>query len=213
MKIGTKSVLFGAHFFLTHWLFVARGWYQLYGFRRVWIGQRDVRDDLETYGGQRYENYYRKDVYASLWNPALWVAFMVHDLGYWGKPNMDGAEGERHPEWACGFMNEHFGEPWGAFVLDHSRFYAKKHGRPLSPLCYADKLAIVMEPSWFYLPRVRLTGEIHEYKKMAGTNSQGKVTAESDEIWHKGVKDYCRKWVEEHKDGRLDAWTTAQRDT
>jgi hypothetical protein len=25
--------------------------------------------------------------------PALWIAFFVHDLGYLGKPNMDGPEG------------------------------------------------------------------------------------------------------------------------
>jgi hypothetical protein len=30
-------------------------------------------------------------------DPRLWVAFFVHDLGYIGKPNMDGPEGETHP--------------------------------------------------------------------------------------------------------------------
>jgi hypothetical protein len=35
MKIGTKSVLFGAHCFLVHWFFVALGWWKLYGFRNV----------------------------------------------------------------------------------------------------------------------------------------------------------------------------------
>ncbi|MFP3947126.1 MAG: hypothetical protein ACLFWG_00215 [Longimicrobiales bacterium] len=37
-------------------------------------------------------------LYGFPWDPRLWVAFFVHDLGYWGKPNMDGPEGERHPE-------------------------------------------------------------------------------------------------------------------
>lgn len=27
----------------------------------------------------------------------LWIAFFVHDIGYLGKPNMDGPEGEEHP--------------------------------------------------------------------------------------------------------------------
>jgi hypothetical protein len=27
----------------------------------------------------------------------LWIAFFVHDLGYWGKPDMDGEAGEQHP--------------------------------------------------------------------------------------------------------------------
>src|SRR3954469_7337593 len=64
MKIGTKSVLFGAHCFFLHPWFVAAAWWRLYGFP---------------------------------WDPRLWVAFFVHDLGYMGKPNMDGHEGERHP--------------------------------------------------------------------------------------------------------------------
>lgn len=37
-------------------------------------------------------------LYGFPWDPRLWVAFVVHDLGYVGKPNMDGPEGERHVE-------------------------------------------------------------------------------------------------------------------
>ena len=201
MKVGTKSVLFGAHFFLTHWIFVAMGWYRLYGFKRVRIGfmERGVGPVA------------RYPITASLWDWRLWVVFLIHDLGYWGKPNMDGDEGETHPEWACRKLNGWFGAPWGTFSLYHSRFYAKKAGQPVSALCYADKLAIAFEPSWFYLPRVRLTGEIKEYLKMAAVNSAGVVSAESQLIWHKGVQDYVKKWVEEHKDGKDDTWTTADR--
>lgn len=36
--------------------------------------------------------------YGFPWDPRLWVCFLVHDWGYWGKPNMDGPEGETHPE-------------------------------------------------------------------------------------------------------------------
>jgi len=35
-------------------------------------------------------------LYGFPWDPRLWVAFVVHDWGYWGKPNMDGPEGENH---------------------------------------------------------------------------------------------------------------------
>jgi hypothetical protein len=55
MKVGTKSVLFGAHCFLIHPFFVAAAWIKLYGFP---------------------------------WDPRLWIAFFVHDLGYFGKPNI-----------------------------------------------------------------------------------------------------------------------------
>jgi hypothetical protein len=47
-------------------------------------------------------------LYGFPWDPRLWVAFFIHDLGYWGSPNMDGPEGERHPEWAARWMTRLF---------------------------------------------------------------------------------------------------------
>jgi len=64
MKIGTKSVVFGAHCFFIHPWFVFIAWWKLYGFP---------------------------------WDIRLWFCFFLHDLGYWGKPNIDGIEGELHP--------------------------------------------------------------------------------------------------------------------
>lgn len=213
MKVGTKSVLFGAHCFLFHWLLVARGWFHLYGFKKVWIGVKTAKEHGEDRFGNPVAIPYRLNIYASILNPKVWVAFFVHDLGYWGKPNMDGEEGERHPEWACGFMNEWFGEPWGSFVLDHSRFYARKYNRQVSALCFADKLVISYEPARFYLWRTRLSGELDEYLRMADVNSGGQVSNATALEWFHGVQDYCRKWVEEHKDGRVDTWTTNDRKT
>lgn len=42
--------------------------------------------------------------YGFPWDPRLWVAFFVHDLGYIGKPNMDGPEGELHPRLGARIM-------------------------------------------------------------------------------------------------------------
>lgn len=209
MKIGTKSVLFGAHFFLTHWFFVAWGWFKLYGFRRIKIGEIVT----PPYATEDEEGVaYTLHVFASLLSLKTWIAFFIHDWGYWGKPNMDGPEGEAHPEWACEKMNRWFGDPWGTFVLDHSRFYAKKGGRPVSPLCYADKLAITLEPAWLYLPRVRMTGEVEEYMAGAVNRELSKgYTPDllTEESWYKGVQKYMREWVAEHKDGREDTWTAS----
>jgi hypothetical protein len=72
MKIGTKSVLFGAHGFFLHPLFVALAWWKLYGFP---------------------------------FDPRLWLAFTLHDLGYIGKPNIDGPEGEEHPTFGARVMH------------------------------------------------------------------------------------------------------------
>jgi hypothetical protein len=218
MKIGTKSVLFGAHQFLIHPVFVALAWWKLYGFP---------------------------------WDPRLWIAFFVHDLGYLGKPNMDGPEGEGHVwlgarimsflfDWSDDETADHavgyddrgkvvvIGR-WGKFSLYHSRFHAKRRGEPFSKLCVADKLSVALEPWWLYLPRVILSGEIREYMeasrsaalgrdKIPGGKYQGEPQCtDRGEIeglgprraWHKVMTNYCRKWAITHKDCRPDNWTAA----
>lgn len=175
MKIGTKSVLYGAHCFFLHPFFLAFAWWKLYGFP---------------------------------FDPRLWVAFFVHDLGYIGKPNMDGPEGELHPYWGAFVMSALFGKKWFHFTLYHSRFLSKKEGARFSKLCVADKLAIVLTPSWLYLPMVNWTGEIKEYMKDAEINSNGDIPVQSDQLkWHKSVQEYVKKWVEEHRDLKKDTWT------
>lgn len=193
MKIGTKSVLFGAHCFFLHPWFVAYAWWKLYGFP---------------------------------FDPHLWVAFFVHDLGYIGKPDMDGEEGETHPYFGARIMRKLFDKDvnfpkykkvigcclWYEFTLYHSRFLAKKHEKNYSKLCVADKLAIAITPAWLYLPMVRLTGEIKEYMKDAAINSAGSIKVQDNQKkWYLAVQDYVRKWVDEHKDLKEDLWTPSSR--
>lgn len=45
----------------------------------------------------------------------------------------------------------------------HSASYAEKFGWPRSNLFLPDKVSVLYEPSWFYLLRSWLTGEIDEY--------------------------------------------------
>lgn len=195
MKIGTKSVLFGAHQFLIHPWFVALAWWKLYGFPL---------------------------------DPRLWVAFFVHDLGYIGKPNMDGPEGERHVELGASIIHWLFDKRYGKrcrrqslhwhnFCLYHSRFYAKRDGAHHSRLCVADKFAIVLTPVWLYLPMVRATGEIYEYMKLSEARTAAgepkyaamKLATSGQAKWYADVQEYLRRWVEEHRDGRADTWTPA----
>ena len=199
MTIGTKSVLYGAHCFLLHPWFVAAAWWRLYGFP---------------------------------WDPRLWVAFFVHDLGYAGKPNMDGPEGETHPILGARIMAALFDrrwgglggviryDGWGLFTLLHSRYFAKTLGLQPSRLCVADKLAIALTPAWLYLPMVRLTGEIHEYRAHAKHRLVGNERISDEERrrllgaeaeWYAGVRSYCRRWAFEHADGRRDTWTSDAR--
>lgn len=188
MKLGTKSVLFGAHAFYVHPWFVALAWWKLYGFP---------------------------------WDPRLWVAFFVHDLGYVGKPNMDGAEGEQHPYWGACVMGALFGRRWFEFTLLHSRYLAKRLQQTPSRLCIADKLALGITPAWLYLPMVRATGEIAEYldraHQRAASNEQlsaeerAEVTSDDQVRWFAGVQAYMHRWVAEHRDGKEDRWTGSQR--
>lgn len=177
MKIGTKSILFGAHCFLIHPWVVALAWWRLYGFP---------------------------------FDPRLWVAFFVHDLGYLGKPNMDGPEGECHPEAGAALMRRLFGRQWGEFTLYHSRYYAKRNGAQFSRLCVADKLAFCLTPRWLYLPMVRATGELHEYlatgRGAAGEAQWDNTGLDTAEAWHARLHEYMGRWVAEHKDCRPETW-------
>lgn len=203
--IGTKSVLVGVHQFLIHPLLLAVGWYIAYGFDRVHVGARPTF--RKTPGG--WTEIGTKPEFASLWRPALWVAFFVHDFGYIGKPNMDGPEGETHPEFGARLMQRLFGEPWGDFCLLHSRYYAKKKNRPLSPLCFADKWVIVIEPSWLYLPRAWASGELAEYVRNGvdrARNNVAGLTPREYELflkgtvfsWHRACREYMRRWIDNH---------------
>lgn len=164
MKIGTKSVLYGAHCFFLHTFFVARAWWHLFGFPR---------------------------------DPRLWIAFLVHDWGYWGKPNMDGEEGETHPELGGRIMEALFGKAWGDFTRFHSRSYARRQGAAHSLLCLADKLSLAFTPAWLYLPMVYLTGEVKEYKATTISKYQAvEVTTDEDRAWYAGMQNHMKRWVE-----------------
>lgn len=156
-------------------------------------------------------------LYGFPFDPRLWLCFFVHDLGYWGKANMDGPEGESHVELGAKVMRL-FGQEWADFCMFHSRFYAKKHSKPYSRLCVADKLAMPLEPYWLYLPRVILSGEVFEYIIAATLGSRrgnAPKTTEDSEIaslsplraWHRRCSNHMRRFAYEHKDCKTDTWT------
>ncbi len=202
-------MLFGAHCWFIHPWFVAIAWFKLYGIP---------------------------------WDPRLWVAFFVHDLGYlfqWCR-DMDGPEGDRHVVLGAkimGWLFDRFGKnrygqeghpyhvSWYYFCFYHSRFMAKKYGIQYSRLCVADKLAIAIEPWWLYLPRVILSGEIHEYMSLAGGKNNSKYKGEPNDIyvhlqlatgtkrgWFKACSRYLEQWAYEHRNIKEDTWTKTKND-
>ena len=126
--------------------------------------------------------------WVSLYGRPTWrevVCIIIHDWGYWGSPDMDGERGEAHPELgatlaAILFDNEHYD-----LCLLHSRHYARNVDREPSRLCWADKLSLIYDPWWFYLPRAWASRELFEYRVMAvGYVGLG----ETHRTWFKWVK-------------------------
>ena len=180
MQRGTKSLLFGVHQFIWHPFTVFCAWVMLY---------------------KRMPNI--KEA----------ICIFIHDWGYWGKPDMDGKEGEQHPIWAADvahrFLDTSYREPIHGFSMDgnfeisgrlvkdtkyrdlclyHSRHFARHTGHNVSDLCHADKLSILFEPWWWYLPRAWASGELAEYRKVAA--NAGFVSLQvSHRQWFAWVKD------------------------
>ena len=146
-------------------------------------------------------------------NLKLAVAFLVHDWGYWGKADIDGPSGERHPELGAKIMGFLFGPEWAEFTLFHSRSYAKAAGKPVSRLCYADKLATALTPAWLYVPMVCLTGEISEYMVSTSVKSTdrfysvvGSRTGDAG-VWFSELRAFNLKWVRSNTN--VDVLTSA----
>ncbi len=148
-------------------------------------------------------------LYGFPWDIRLWAAFFVHDLGYWKKSAMEGLEGETHVYLGAGILGWLFGDAWGEFCLRHSRCWAKKHGRQVSRLAAADKLAFVLMPWWLYLPMARAAGELAEYMDVSRKRQASDASFTQSErmllmsgnarTWLTGLQAYTRRWVEEHK--------------
>jgi hypothetical protein len=158
MNVGTKSLLIGAHQFLWHPIVVLLAWHELYG----WPNWKEL------------------------------VCIVIHDWGYWGLPDVDGEEGIWHPDraawianrWLDGYTGVISDGDYGTLCLHHSRYIANINGKQPSKLCWADKLSVKFDPWWLYLPRVVLSGEIHEYRKRAAEFGEIPLSASHVE-WYK----------------------------
>jgi len=151
--------------------------------------------------------------YGFPWDPRLWLCFLAHDWGYWGKADMNGPEGETHVELGAKIAHwlldswqgyQFFGlrvdrsqKTWHDFCLFHSRHYAKRRGETPSRLCVADKLAITVGPGWLYLLLANLSGEIHEYMTQTRGNSDELTLAacQSQRTWLVELRAWARQWV------------------
>lgn len=142
-----------------------------------------------------------------------WIAIFCHDLGYWGKPNMDGEEGQSHPEFGADIAARivfRVARLWMGFEyaadlsntthslsLYHSTHYVQKFGVKVSALYLPDKMSVLFEPKWFYLLRGRLSGEIAEYV----TNAPPIASNGEQTIWRR-----AGQWFDWYRDKIAEKW-------
>ncbi|MCE5265708.1 MAG: hypothetical protein LLG97_19540 [Deltaproteobacteria bacterium] len=127
------------------------------------------------------------------------ICIVIHDWGYWGKARMDDEDGERHPEWAADFVWDMFHDMdmW-ALCMFHSRHHARSRNAEPSRLCWADKLSIIYEPWWFYLPRAWASGELQEYRITAAKG--GFFPAwKSNRKWYEWIQERFTKLAKEKR--------------
>jgi len=145
-------------------------------------------------------------LYSFPFDPRLWVAFFVHDLGYWGCASIDGEDGKNHPDFGANLMQV-FSAEWVDFVRYHSRGTARRDNQPPSRLCAANKLAWTIEPWWWlYIPRATLSGEINEYMESA----RGYFTFSNRREWYKELQEYARKVVMDLSNGGSGKWCSGE---
>lgn len=176
MKLGTKSLLFGAHCAIIHPFFVAWGWKCLFGFP---------------------------------WDPRIWFACFLHDIGYIGRAAMDSPTGEEHVVLGARIMGLLFGTEWARECYCHSRYWSQRMGLPVSRLCLADKLAFAITPPWLYIPMARWTGELTEYMERSRERQAGDRSFTDEELaliqsgkpteWLRGLQGYTLRWVERQR--------------
>lgn len=119
------------------------------------------------------------------WKEAICI--IVHDWGYFGKTDIDGKEGETHPEAGANIARRLFGEEYAKLCLYHSRHYARKRGAVPSKLCWADKYSISYELWWFYLLRAYLGGEISGYRQYSLQRDKISLTITNKE-WFRTIQ-------------------------
>jgi hypothetical protein len=138
------------------------------------------------------------------------VCILLHDWGYFGRPEMDGADGDRHVELGARIASGVLGRRYGLLCLLHSRHYARRIGQPPSDLCWADKSSILYERWWTYLPRAWASGELAQYRDSSA--GAGALTASAtDREWFAFIQSYFRDLARTRTSGPfMNASTTAR---
>ena len=149
-----------------------------------------------------------KRLFGFPFDPRIWFACFLHDVGYLNRSDMDGPSGEEHVILGARIMGWLFGPVWADECYRHSRYWSQRMGLPISRLCLADKLAFAITPAWLYIPMARWTGELAEYMERSKERQAGDRSFTDEELllinsvkphdWLRGLQSYTLRWVEKH---------------
>ena len=184
MRVGTKSVLFGAHCFFIHPFFVAVGWWCSRGFPwdvRLWAAF--FVHDLGYLGCPNVEGPEGEEhvllgarIMGMLFGRS-WADFTLRHSRYWAKKH-------------------------GVNVSDLC--YADKLAFVLTPAWLYLPMARATGELAEYMARSR------ERQACCAVFSEAeRIQLESGHPaqWLQGLQSYTRRWVEEHQGGGPDTWT------
>jgi hypothetical protein len=193
MKVGTKSLLFGAHQFLLHPVFVAIAWIKLYGYPRdirIWFSF--LFHDLGYWGQSNMDGPEGET------HPVLGAVIMnwLFDKECEDHAGNTFNMAQSRSWTSCKHCNK-----WYFFTLYHSRFYAKSQDAQISKLCIADKYAFCIPPRWLYLLLASASGEIWEYMYRNESHDGSKKD------WYRNVYYSMVEYVAAHKDKLNDTVT------
>ena len=184
MRVGTKSVLFGAHCFFIHPFFVAVGWWILYGFPwdlRLWAAFwfHDVgylrSPNMDGDEGEGHVHLGAKIM--GLLFGTYWADFTLRHSRYWAKKHGVTVSKLCYADKL-------------AFVLTPGWLYL--------PMARATgELAEYMAKSRDRQAGCAVFTETERIQLESGHPAQ----------WLEGLQSYTRRWVVEHQGGGPDTWT------
>lgn len=90
------------------------------------------------------------------------VCILIHDIGYFGKPNMDGVEGNLHPYAGAKLARFLFGDRGWRLCVGHNDEVREVEGLPRSVIYAVDKYFYVVIPVWLQKALGIMSGEYKE---------------------------------------------------
>lgn len=111
------------------------------------------------------------------------ICIIIHDWGYWGRPSLKCADGDKHPEFGARMAGWLFGPHYSDFILGHSSFYIERNQIPKSKLLAPDKYWHCIVPLWFYKCLAVPSGEFAHYRGVKHARQVSEDVTEPDFIW------------------------------